>query len=61
MRYQVRNAIVTDMEAVKMLYEKARELLKKHEKKLHRLARYLFDRETMTGAEFMDILNAESE
>ena len=49
------------VETVGCQYEKARELLKKHEKKLHRLARYLFDRETMTGAEFMDILNAESE
>lgn len=49
------------VETVGGQYEKARELLKKHEKKLHSLARYLFDRETMTGAEFMDILNAESE
>ncbi|MBR3905803.1 MAG: ATP-dependent zinc metalloprotease FtsH [Clostridia bacterium] len=49
------------VETVGCQYEKARELLKKHEKKLHRLARYLFDRETMTGAEFMEILSAESE
>ena len=29
-RYQVRNAIVTDMEAVKTLYEKAREFMEQH-------------------------------
>ena len=38
-------------------YEKAMELLKDHEGKLHEIAGYLYEHETITGQEFMDILN----
>ena len=38
-------------------YEKAMGLLKDHEGKLHEIAGYLYEHETITGQEFMDILN----
>ncbi len=38
-------------------YQKAMELLKKNEGKLHEIAGYLYEHETITGQEFMDILN----
>ena len=38
-------------------YQKAMELLKDHEGKLHEIAGYLYEHETITGQEFMDILN----
>ena len=37
-------------------YEKAMNILKENEGKLHQLAQYLYDHETITGQEFMDIL-----
>ena len=42
-------------------YEKAKEILSGNMNKLHELAKYLYERETITGEEFMDILNAEPE
>ena len=38
-------------------YQKAMELLKENESKLHEIAGYLYEHETITGQEFMDILN----
>ena len=38
-------------------YQKAMELLKENEGKLHDIAGYLYEHETITGQEFMDILN----
>ena len=38
-------------------YQKAMELLKENEGKLHEIAGYLYEQETITGQEFMDILN----
>lgn len=44
---------------VKAAYEKAKNLLKEHEEKLHELAAYLLEKETITGEEFMSILTEE--
>ena len=43
---------------VKKGREKADAILKENEPKLHELAAYLLDKETITGEEFMRILNA---
>ena len=44
------------VEAVKAGYDKAMQLLKDHQSKLHELAKYLYEKETITGDEFMQIL-----
>ena len=44
-------------QVVTQQYEKATQLLREHEDKLHELADYLYQHETITGEEFMDILN----
>lgn len=41
-------------------YEKAMSILKENETKLNELAKFLYDKETITGEEFMQILNTES-
>ena len=41
---------------LKMQYEKAKELLEDKKEKLHELAKYLYEKETITGDEFMKIL-----
>lgn len=41
---------------VKEAYEKAKSILTGHEEKLHELAGYLLEKETITGEEFMEIL-----
>ncbi len=46
---------------VKQQYEKAMQILKDHAAKLNEIAAYLLERETITGEEFMDILNAGKE
>ena len=43
---------------VKQQHEKARQILLDNRQKLDELARYLYEKETITGEEFMDILNA---
>ncbi|WP_461881148.1 ATP-dependent zinc metalloprotease FtsH [Fusicatenibacter sp.] len=43
--------------AVRKQYEKAEQLLKDNMPKLHELAKYLYEKETITGDEFMEILN----
>ena len=48
---------VTEM--VDTQYQKAMDLLKTNEEKLHQLAQYLYEHETITGEEFMEILNRE--
>ncbi len=45
---------------VKAQYEKAERLLTENKGKLHELAKYLYEKETITGEEFMGILNADS-
>ena len=47
------------IELVKAQHEKARKLLVKHRAKLDELANYLYEKETITGDEFMKILNRE--
>ena len=42
---------------VKQGYSTAMELLSTHQDKLHELAKYLYEKETITGEEFMEILN----
>ena len=46
------------VETVQTQYAKATQLLSDHLDKLHELAKYLYEKETITGQEFMDILNA---
>ena len=43
--------------AVRKQYDKAEQLLKDNMPKLHELAKYLYEKETITGDEFMVILN----
>ncbi len=43
---------------VKQQHEKAKAILQENRQKLDELARYLYERETITGEEFMRILNA---
>ncbi|MCI8464779.1 MAG: ATP-dependent zinc metalloprotease FtsH [Lachnospiraceae bacterium] len=47
----------TVISLVKSRYQKAEELIKANMPKLHQLAKYLYDHETITGDEFMEILN----
>lgn len=42
---------------IKQAHEKAAGILKDHVEKLHELAAYLLEKETITGEEFMEILN----
>ncbi len=54
-------AKIVDDEVVKIVreqYEKALQILKDNAGKLNEIAAYLLERETITGEEFMDILNA---
>ncbi|RKI91485.1 ATP-dependent metallopeptidase FtsH/Yme1/Tma family protein [Parablautia intestinalis] len=46
------------VETVKNQYEKARKLLSENMDKLHELSKYLYEKETITGEEFMKILGA---
>ena len=55
-------AAIVDERAKTLLkkeYEKAMDLLKNNKQKLHELAKYLYEKETITGDEFMQILNAQ--
>ena len=42
---------------VKQLHEKAKNILLENREKLDELASFLYERETITGEEFMEILN----
>ena len=44
------------VDIVKHGYDTAMDLLEKNQKKLHELAKYLYEKETITGEEFMQIL-----
>ena len=46
------------VETVKKQHEKARRILSENRQKLDELADYLYEKETITGDEFMSILNA---
>ena len=46
---------------VKAQHEKARTLLSENLSKLHEIAKFLYERETITGEEFMGILEAKPE
>ena len=46
------------VELVKAQHEKARQILTENKAKLDELAQYLYEKETITGEEFMDILNS---
>ena len=51
-------ARMTDEQLVKIVrtkHEKALNILKENEDKLHEIAKYLLDKETITGEEFMEI------
>ena len=46
---------------IKAAHEKARKILSENQDKLHELAQYLMEKETITGEEFMQILNGRQE
>ena len=45
------------VDTVKQAYDTAMKLLKENQGKLHELAKYLYEKETITGEEFMQILS----
>lgn len=45
------------VDLIKKQHEKAASILLENREKLDELAKYLYDKETITGEEFMDILN----
>ncbi len=45
------------LKIIKSAHNKATDILKENEAKLHELAEYLLDKETISGEEFMEILN----
>ncbi len=45
------------IELVRRQYEKAQKLLRENMPRLHQLAKFLYEKETITGEEFMEILN----
>ena len=45
-------------EIIQTQYDKAMQLLQTNQPKLHEIAKYLYEHETITGEEFMQILNA---
>ena len=49
------------IELVRREHEKAKNILSENRDKLDELAQFLYERETITGEEFMDILNADSD
>ena len=46
---------------IKTQHEKARRILEEHRKKLDELAKYLYEKETITGEQFMEILEKKAE
>ncbi len=49
------------VELVKAQHAKAKQILTENNAKLHELAKYLYEKETITGQEFMDILEKRQE
>ena len=57
-------AKLIDEEVIKIVreqHQKAFQILKENEGKLHKIAEYLLEKETITGEEFMDIFSREDE
>ena len=57
-------AKLIDEEVIKIVreqHQKALQILKENEGKLHKIAEYLLEKETITGEEFMDIFSGEDE
>lgn len=48
------------IDTVRQAHDKACQILKENEEKLHELAAYLLEKETITGEEFMEILKREN-
>ena len=48
------------IDTVRQAHDKACQILKENEEKLHELAAYLLEKETITGEEFMEILKRET-
>jgi len=48
------------IEIIRLQHDKARKLLEENKNKLNELAQYLYEKETITGEEFMNILNKPS-
>ena len=46
------------MGIIRDAHDKAVKILRENDSKLHELAKYLLEKETITGEEFMRILNA---
>lgn len=46
------------IQLIKKAYDQAYEILEEHKDKLHELAKYLYEKETITGQEFMELLNS---
>ncbi len=49
------------IEIIRAQYNKALQILKQNEEKLHEISSYLLEKETITGVEFMEILNDNNE
>ena len=49
------------VEIVSAQYDKAKKLITDNIGKLHEIAKYLYEHETITGDEFMKILNGKNE
>ncbi len=49
------------IEIVRTQYEKAMKILKENEDKLHEISKHLLEKETITGDEFMQILNSKGD
>ncbi len=49
------------IEIIRTQYNKAMQILKQNEDKLHEISNYLLEKETITGSEFMEILNDNNE
>lgn len=48
------------MSIIKNCHKKAKEILEENMNKLHELAQYLLERETITGDEFMEVLEGKA-
>ena len=48
------------MRMIKEAHEQAYKILQENKDKLHELAKYLYEKETITGDEFMKVLNANT-
>ena len=49
------------VQLVKEQHQKAKKILEDNVMKLHEIAKFLYEHETITGEEFMEILNSDSQ